>query len=505
MTYPVTATLLKRSLIVVHRWLGVALCLLFLIWFPSAIGVMYWDFPSVTAADRLAHAPALNPEAVKLSPAEAAAKVVGAPPVTQIRLNTFDARPVYRFGSGRSETLVYADTGEVPGEIDADTMSRIASAWTGQPPAGARVESMSEVDQWTVQGGLRGLRGLWKYSWPDGQQVYISQASGEVVQYTTRASRLGAYLGPIPHWLYFTPLRKHPPQWSRFVIWTSGIGTVGAIVGMVVGIWIYSPKKRYRSDGTPTSIPYRGQKRWHTICGLIFGLGAVTWAFSGMLSMEPFPLARSDSDQRGREAGSSIARALRGRFQINQFDARHPADALRRLAPLEIKELELTTFASEPAYVAKLARGGTRVVPLSGELREAFDSEQVMAVVSTAVAPNGGADLHLLTHYDAYYLDRRRNRPLPVVLAQLHDAARTRYYIDPRIARIVETYSSRNWATRWAYHGLHSLDFPWLYAYRPLWDVVVITFMLGGTALSVTGVILAWRVVGRKLQGAKSS
>jgi hypothetical protein len=30
---------------------------------------------------------------------------------------------------------------------------------------------------------------------------------------------------------------------------------------------------------------------------------------------------------------------------------------------------------------------------------------------------------------------------------------------------------------------------------------VVITFMLGGTALCVTSLILAWRVVGRQLRG----
>jgi hypothetical protein len=29
--------------------------------------------------------------------------------------------------------------------------------------------------------------------------------------------------------------------------------------------------------------------------------------------------------------------------------------------------------------------------------------------------------------------------------------------------------------------------------------VVVITFMLGGTALSMTSIVLAWRVLGRKL------
>lgn len=47
---------LERSLIFVHRWLGVLVSPLFVIWFASAIGMMYWDFPSVTSADRLAHA-----------------------------------------------------------------------------------------------------------------------------------------------------------------------------------------------------------------------------------------------------------------------------------------------------------------------------------------------------------------------------------------------------------------------------------------------------------------
>jgi hypothetical protein len=53
--------------------------------------------------------------------------------------------------------------------------------------------------------------------------------------------------------------------------------------------------------------------------------------------------------------------------------------------------------------------------------------------------------------------------------------------------------------SRWLYHGLHSLDFPWLYDHRPLWDIVVISFMLGGTALCVTSLILAWRVIGAYL------
>ena len=80
-----------------------------------------------------------------------------------------------------------------------------------------------------------------------------------------------------------------------------------------------------------------------------------------------------------------------------------------------------------------------------------------------------------MEEYDAYYLDRRGERPLPVIYARMNDAVSTRYYIDPKTARVVGNYSARGWVSRWLYHGLHSLDFPWLYKYRPLWDIVVIS------------------------------
>ena len=486
--------MMKRAAIVVHRWLGVAVCLFFLLWFPSGIGMMYWDFPSVSAGDRLDRSAALDPSTIHLSPTEAFAVAGQSQQPAQIRLNTFDGRPVYRFRAGGSESLVYADTGVRQSDVSKAELARIASAWVRQPADGAAVETLDEADQWTVQGSFRTSRPLSKYSWPNGEQVYVSQSSGEVVQYTTTAARVGAYLGPIPHWIYFTPLRKHQPAWSRVVIWSSGIGTVAAILGIIVGVWMYSPSKRYRLADAATSIPYHGQKRWHMMCGLIFGLGAVTWAFSGMLSMDPFP-ARA-----GRNP-VDIPQALRGRPQLAAFAARDPREALAELPGLQVKELELVTFGGEPVYIATLGRGGTRVVPLAGRPREAFDRQRIVDLVSNAAQPQGLVETRVLDRYDVYYLDRHRQRPLPVILARVNDADHTRYYIDPKTARVVGSYSSRTWMSRWLYHGLHSLDFPWLYAYRPLWDIVVLTFMLGGTALCVTSLILAWRVLGSYFLG----
>jgi hypothetical protein len=117
--------------------------------------------------------------------------------------------------------------------------------------------------------------------------------------------------------------------------------------------------------------------------------------------------------------------------------------------------------------------------------------------VRKALGPNV-AELRMMEQYDAYYRDRRRERPLPVIYARLDDPVETRLYIDPGTATVVGQYSKRGWVQRWLYNGLHSLDFPWLYNYRPLWDIVVILLMLGGTALCVTSIVMTWRVLARK-------
>ena len=173
---------------------------------------------------------------------------------------------------------------------------------------------------------------------------------------------------------------------------------------------------------------------------------------------------------------------------------------LEQLGGLKVKEIELTSFAGEPFYLARLDDRSTRIVPVTGNPARAFETERIIDLVTAA--GKGRVTTRVLEQYDRYYLDRERLLPLPVVLAQATTDDETRYYIDPNTARVVRTYDPSNWVGRWLYNGLHSLNFPWLYNYRPLWDIVVITLMLGGTALCVTSLVLAWRVLGRKLARA---
>jgi hypothetical protein len=504
-----SALIARKYAILFHRWLGVAFCLLFAVWFLSGIVMMYWSFPGVSPRDRIEHAPALDASRVILSPAEAFAKLEAAEAPARVRLVTLDGRPIYRFQFGRfqfgsSLLSVFADTGESLDAVPSDMARRIAAAWTGLAPSGASIREITQPDQWTVGLGLSRTGPLWKFGWPSGEEVYISQATGEVLQATTRGSRLGAWFGAIPHWLYFTPLRKDGRTWSSVVIWSSGIGTFVSLLGLVVGFWLYSPSaRRYKFPSGASGVPYAGQKRWHAVFGLVFGVFAVTWAFSGMLSMDPsfWPESRPLDGP---------ARSLREAWSPDAFQAVHPRDVLRLGS---FKELELAQAMGEAVYLAKESPDQSRIIAVSGAAgraraaeerarpsREEFEADRIVRAIALAAAPYQIVETRRVTEYEAYYIDRRGRKPLPALFVRLNDPDQSSYYIDLKTAQVVQSYDSTSRWNRWLYHGLHSMDLPWLYRNRPAWDAAVLLLMGGGTILSVTSVVIGWRRVRRKIR-----
>jgi hypothetical protein len=72
--------------------------------------------------------------------------------------------------------------------------------------------------------------------------------------------------------------------------------------------------------------------------------------------------------------------------------------------------------------------------------------------------------------------------------------------VDLKTARIVQSHANMSRWNRWLYHGLHSFDLPLLYRNRPAWDIAVLLLMLGGTALSVTSLVIGWRRLKHKVR-----
>ena len=476
----------RKLAIRIHRWMGVGCCVLFVMWFASGIVLMYCDYPLVHAEERLARAAILDASRIQLSPQQALAKLETSEAPDRVWIAMLDARPVYRFGFGDAQVIVYADNGEMLDSVSRALGLRIAAAWTGQQSS-AQASQPTEADQWTVYPGIFRGQPLWKYSWANGEEVYVSEESGEVVQYTTRGSRIGAYFGAIPHWLYFTPLRSNNPAWRKAVIGLSGLGTLTTIFGLTIGVWLYAPSK-------PRSIPYQGQTRWHMILGLVFGLFAFTWVLSGMLSISPFGWNSDDTPE-------GPAKALRGgQWSAAAFAAEHPREALAKVTgELHVKELELALVLGEPVYLAVEAPGRSRVIPMHGDAWPEFDANRIQRAMAET-GPGALKEARRMDAYDSYYIDRHHRKPLPVLRVRFDDRDRSVYYVDLKTAQVVESYDARSRVNRWLYHGLHSIDLPWLYSNRPAWDIAVLTLMLGGGALSVTSVVIGWRRVRKKVR-----
>jgi hypothetical protein len=102
-------------------------------------------------------------------------------------------------------------------------------------------------------------------------------------------------------------------------------------------------------------------------------------------------------------------------------------------------------------------------------------------------------DSEWLSEYDAYYYSQEGAKRLPVLRIRYADPQQTWLYLDPAHGVIASRLERASRWNRWLYHGFHSLDFPFMYYKRPLWDLVVIVLSVGGIAISVTSGLPAWR------------
>jgi hypothetical protein len=502
---------IRKILILIHRYLGTALSLLFLMWFVTGIGMIYSrGMPRLTAQSRLARLPVLDVSRIALSPSDAVEKAeIGGSP-RQVQLLMVTDRPAYRFG-GRDTVTVFADTGEVLEEIGSAQAGTIARRFMDIPEDKIHyLELVTAPDQWTLLQGRNMPMHKFAVDDPNGTELYVSAANAEVSVLTTRKSRALAWISTIPHWLYFAALRTNSDVWYKLVVWLSGIGSVLALLGIVLGFVQF----RYRR---PLTLPYSGMMKWHYAFGLFFGVLTLTWVFSGLLSMEPWDWTEED------EVLGNVEEAFTGgRLDVSQFPAIDAREWSALIGDRPVKEVQFARIDGNPYYIARAAADA---VPLLGApdgghqpyyvsrnsdserlviaakplaLRnEPFTAESITERLKQA-APNAPIiESALLTEYDSYYYSRDGEIQLPVLRVKFDDPAKTWVYVDPQVNHVVAQVQRNNRIERWLYNGFHSLDFPFWYYQRPLWDIGVILLSIGGAVLSGFGVILGLKRIAR--------
>jgi uncharacterized iron-regulated membrane protein len=472
-----------RAMVILHRYLGIAIGLLIVMWFISGIVMMYVPYSRVQEAERVRMQPPIQWQSCcNFGSLSDDAQVMRA----QVENHLGAPALRLRLLGERDFLFDLAHGAKVP--IDADTARKVVLE--AGPAVIGRAASITDYDrapfdQFTLGRAPRD-RPFHRFTFddPDKTTIYVSGTAGQVVAWTTAGQRFWNWLGTIPHFLYFQSLRVQQQLWSQTVIWTSLLGTFLTIVGLIIGIVQFGRGK----DGKLS--PYRGWFYWHHVLGFTFGLLTLTWVFSGLISMNPWGFLEG-----GGRGEASLAEGASPRWK----EVKTSLEALRtQLAESGVVSLTAAPLDGRLHWMATFNDGAVQRFDISGHV--APTSEDELAQAAQRIAGNRAiAQQGLMNEEDTYYYARQRRRfeevVLPVYRVVLKDDEQTRYYIDPNTGALLQRVDATGRGRRWLFSGLHRLDFAEWMRLRPVRDVLMWLTLLGGLAASVTGVYLAFRRV----------
>ena len=483
---------LVRFAFALHRWMGVTLGLLMLLWCVSGIVMIWAPYPSTTLGSRDYRIEGLAPIVL---PAQVALPLISdAATLSSARIEMLGDRPVISLAwqaeqAGRG--LFDLSTAQRIDQIDEAEALEVALTYVARHNivGSPSVKRLSERDEFTVAGYFNSGRPYYEVRLNDAEKtmLYISSKTGEVRQRTTESLRLTSWLGAIPHWLYFTELRKDAVLWGQVIIWTSLAGCFLTVLGLFVGIRQF----RRRHSTNKLSSPYRGAKFWHHMTGLVFGVLVLTFTFSGFASMQPWGWLES-----GPAVGEAVDR-LSGKpaawAQVKP--ALETQIAALHTSPVGTVQLSYSQMEGGPFFVRRLSDGPRQRFAADGSPAP-FDSAAHQHAASLLAGEGATSTVELMTDGDMFYYPGAAASDFPIVRVTVPEMDETRFYLDPITGdvRFVADPGARDF--RWWHMALHTFDVMG----SPIREIVILLAMLGVTAVCAFG---SWIGLKKLARGGK--
>ncbi len=480
--------MMSKWVLSIHRVLGTILSLLFLMWFASGFVMLFYSFPSITSAERLRGLPSLPPyDSIEGTRLDSLLARVDSGAIHYLRLTASPRGAGYDLRVTRGDSTIFVTT--QPMLERGYTAALLYAQRLSKAPI-ARVDTLYDVDTWIPYRRKSAPFPIYRFYYDDeeGSELSVASATSEGVQLTTRETRLWAYLGAIPHWIYFASLRQHRDLWSTTIIIISALGTLMCISGIWVGLrslWLTRRSRRGLHS------PYKKwDYRWHHIVGFVFGLSVTVFIFSGLMSVQEVPQALVPTSGQVREQLGT---------QSIGGDAKLWSSQIRRLITTYgkegVKSIEWRALGRHTYLILSTEQRAYHLDATSQDLRPLSLSRADMERFAKEVL-QVSCRIDSLTEYDNYYIDRRGDLPLPVYRLTLDDADTSTLYVDAKTANYTY-YDKATRLRRLLYQGLHSLVFAPLIKYPLVWWTLVGLSLVGGLLLSVTGLSLSWRYLRR--------
>jgi hypothetical protein len=460
------------AIILLHRWLGIAFCLLFATWFASGIVMHFVPFPSLTDAERFAGLELLGREA-RIMPVADAVAASGVTDATRVRLIQRSDGPVYVVSGASGVRAVHASGGadasvNLPDE--AVDMARGYAERRGLDAVHAAMIARADYDQWSVPNGFDRHRPLFRVALGDatGTEIYVSSRTGEIVLDTTRSERGWNWVGSVVHWIYPTVLRSNWALWDQVVSTLSLVALIAAVLGAVLGI------VRIRVRGRRVLSPYRGWHALHHIIGLVSTVFVLTWIFSGWLSMDHGRLF-----SRGQLTPAEAA--------VTNASPDWRAARLADWKPSLARDVEWFAFDGSVYRRERVALDRQVLARPDGQEQAGLTVQEVGGLVAR-LAAGCGAPFAIADNDD--YPAQSVVVGAPVYRVRCGEVW---FDIDSADGNVLQRLDASRRAYRWAYSALHTLDFPVLMAHALWRDVLIVGLCLLGLVFSITGIVIGWR------------
>jgi hypothetical protein len=492
---------ITTAMVVLHRWLGIAFCLLFAMWFATGMVMHFVPFPSLTEAERFAGLAEIDTSRVAIGPGDAV-EASGLSDAQRVRLIQRSDGPVY-IVAGRSQlkaiSAVNGAAAPISSMEEALAQARAHATHHGIDASHASAAERITDDQWSVPNGFDRHRPLFRVALGDaaGTEIYVSSVSGEVVLDTARHERWWNLVGSVVHWIYPPILRRHWALWDRVVWSLSLLSAIAAALGAVLGLL------RIRLRSGRSISPYRGWQALHHLIGLASTVFLLTWIVSGWLSMDHGRLF-----SRGQLTASEAATAeplldpsalsLTGKGPISKG-----LISTELISP-SVREVEWFAF-NQQIYRRDRSANGRQILsrldhdtltPLQSDILSPRDVEKMAARLAAACATPSNVVA------DDAYASFSLVAGAPVYRSICGDVW---FDIDSASGMVLQRLDSSRRAYRWFYTALHALDFPILLSH-PLMRTVLVVGLCGlGFLFSITGIVIGWRRLQRHVQPQRAA
>lgn len=421
-----------------HKWFGIPLALMFIMWYCSGIVMLYHDFPSIKPSNR---------------PVE----TVNRGELERIWAELPDTLRSCRisFSGKRLQIVSGKDT---YGAYSPD-MSALRDIARSFGTSLQRVDTLHDIDKWTPFNNLMVHLPLYKIVGDDDSFTYVSSQTGEVVQRNTLSGRRWAWIGALPHYVYITPVRRDAALWRKVVVWMSGLSTLSVIMGLVIAVRFLMRQRKFRLFKKRTW-------QWHYSWGLCFGLFMLAFIFSGMMSLADIP----DWIMKSRELAEKPAMAV----------------AKADISPWSLPDkFGIATLSVNPQEMWTVNSGDSRSVYPAAENGNLDFSPAFMGAV---VERQTGEKVNKVTPVkeDAFY-------HADGVEGWKADTDHfTAYWNEDGYYRI---FDRKMKAHHICYRFLHTMQIPGIYGVKWLHTLFMWVLLLGGLMIVVTGTLLSVKSV----------